>query len=324
MMQRVFIPLIAAFLTLVGCTVHQYPEDGATADDSAVVDFTLNLRIPKQLPQYQTVDFVSKAGEAVSARYVVAFYKYKGGTYEDTPSVATVELGEGMADRSITVQIEPAEYHILAWVDYANPDGSSLYYDAESYSEVALTKGSHSGNNPYRDAYYGKEDISLSFLKGNRTSYAHTIGLVRPNARFEFIATDKEQFLKTVGADADLSNFRVMVTYPLFMPSTFNLNQERPTDASVGMAFTGPMTVLEDGNIGLGFDWVFAAPEDQTVLVSLSIYSPSGELLSTVNNIEVPLCPGKNTTVKGNLLTNGVSNGISINPGFEGDIVINI
>ena len=324
-MQRALLPLLTAILVLAGCTVHEYPQ-GPNAGNP-VVDLTLVLHLDKPLPEFQTVDFVSKAGFETTARYVVALYKYNGETCEETPTVALVRLEGGMSNQSYSVQVPNANYRVLAWVDYANSNGSSLYYDADSYTEVKLMGGTYAGGDPMRDAFCVAQDLPLTMLQSNRAAYTATLNLQRPNAYFKFIATDKDFFLKSLAgkASADISKYSVQISYPLFMPSTYSVMTGRATDSRTGVSFTVPMKMLADGTVDLGGDWVFASEEQNSVSVSLSFFDANGNLISSLDNLDIPVCPGKVTTVKGSLLTNGISNnGISINPGFDGEFVIEI
>lgn len=329
MKQRAFLLLVSVILVLVGCRRENNGggNGGGNGDGNgnAVVDLTLTLLLDKPLPQYETVDFVSKADIETSARYVMALYKFKNGAYEETPSFYVVELEGRMSNRSYSLRVDQANYRLLVWVDYSQPDGGSLFYDAVSPTDVSLTGGTYYGNEPLRDAFYGVMELPLGNFQTQHAIYNATVTLTRPNAHFNLVATDQDQFLKTLPGDQkDLSQFKVRISYPQFMPSAFSLVEQRPNDSRTGVEFTTGMSLLEDGSIDLGGDWVFAPKEASSVQVTLSFYDANGIFISSVNNIEVPVCQGKNTTVKGNLLTNGVSNGITIDPGFDGVFTVNI
>lgn len=79
------------------------------------------------------------------------------------------------------------------------------------------------------------------------------------------------------------------------------------------------MQLREDGDVDLGWDWVIVGPEEGVVVVALEFYDATGEYISTVNNITVPLMRGQVTTVKGTLLTRGVDSGVTIDPTYDGE-----
>ena len=322
---------MAAALSVTACRVHEVPVDG---DDGAVVELTLNLKFDKSLPQYQDITYDSKAGGAHQVRYVVGLYRYMvGDTPESKPDYLFAFMEESMEDRSFTVEVFPARYKVLVWSDYV--EGARAYYTspafdenptAENFAEVTLASGAHEGNSPWRDAFYGNEDADLGVYLANRSTHSMDVAMTRPNARFNFVATDKDEFISYWTAKGtksyDLSDLGVKISYPQFFPCTFNLLQERPIDARNGVEFASRATVLDDGTIDLGYDWVFANADQTSIVVTLSFYDAAGKFISSLPGITVPLCRGKNTTIKGALLTNGVDSGISIDPNYDGIIVV--
>ena len=329
MIRRFFLLLLAGTL-LMGCRVHEMPGGGT---HGAVVELTLNLKFDKSTSQYQTIEYDSKAADGWQARYVVAFYRYASENPESKPDYVFPFLEDSMEDQSFTVEVAPANYRVLVWSDYVN--GASVFYTSpafeanpteENFSEVSLVSGSYTGNSSWREAFYGVQDIRLASYLANRTQHSVDVPMERSQARFNFVATDREEFISywtSRGTKSyDLSDLGVKISYSQFLPCTFNLMQERPVDARGGVEFMSKATVQDDGTIDLGFDWVFANADQTAVVVTLSFFDAAGKLISSLPNITVPLCRGKNTTVRGSLLTNGVDSGISIDPGFDGVIVV--
>lgn len=327
MIRRFLLFLAVAALSATAC-VHEVPEDG-----DSVVDLTLNLKFDKATPQFQTLQLDTKAGEAYKARYVVGLYRYAGETPQTRPDYLFAFLEDGMEDRSYTVQVAPANYRVLVWSDYVS--GASAFYTSpafeehpteENFSEVSLAAGDYVGNSSWREAFYGTQDARLASYLENHAAHTLEMPMERSQARFNFVATDKEEFISYWtgrGTKAfDIKDLGVKISYPQFLPCTFNLFQERPVDSKGGVEFTSAVTVLDDGSIDLGYDWVFANEDQTSVVVTLSFYDAAGKFISSLPNITVPLCRGKNTTITGALLTNGVDSGISINPGFDGVIVV--
>jgi hypothetical protein len=310
------------------------------------VELTLNLKFDKSVPQYQTIDYDSKAGGSYKARYVVGLYRYAGENPEPRPDYIFAFLEDSMEDRSYTVEVAPLNYRVLVWCDYV--DGTSAFYTSpvleyaasgntedlswqdapseEMFSEVSLVTGAYTGNSPWREAFYGTQDVRLATYLSNREKHSMDMPMERSQARFNFVATDKEEFISYWTARGtksyDLSDLGVRISYPQFLPCTFSLMQERPVDARGNVEFSSKVTVLDDGTIDLGYDWVFANADQTSVVVTLSFYDAAGQFISSLNNITVPLCRGKNTTIRGALLTNGVDSGISIDPNYDGVIVV--
>jgi len=338
-MRKLIRTLIACIVLLglaSGCRVHQIPH-GETD-----ITVTLNLEYAYDITQYQTIDFNTKAGEPASGyqtRYIINLYKYTSDTYSRTPAYTFVYYFDELdvLDRSITLKAEAANYRAVVWTDYVEAGKETgYYYDAEDFAEVHLT-GDYSGCDVRRDAFFGGEDLEMATLLTYDASYEATIQMGRPFARYNFIATDKEQFLdywvqqlairsgtlvKPDRNSLDLNEFKVRFVYPQFLPSTFNLHNGKPVDSSVGVSFFTKMSLREDGNVDLGFDYVFVNPTESKVVVSLEIYDNEGTYISTVSNIEVPLFRSQQTTIQGKILTSGISSGISIDPTYDGEFTV--
>ena len=236
-------------------------------------------------------------------------------------------------DQTYTVHLHAS---FMGAFDVKAGSEDDLFYDTSDFSEVKLT-GSYAGNEPMRDCFYGSTDLEMATLLTYDCTYEAEVQMGRPIAKFNFISTDRDKFIdywvqqqairsgslvKIDRNKVDLNKFTVRWVYPQFLPNTFNLHSGRPVDSATGVRFDVPMRVNEDGNVDLGFDWMFVNPTESKVVVSLEIYDQEGAYLSTVSNIEVPLMRSHFTTVEGNILTNGINNGVSIDPTYDGEFTI--
>lgn len=333
--------LIALALTALffaaACDVHELPYGEPR------VDVTLHLSYDYDMPQYRTVEF-TKAGDDTQyqTRYVVKLFKYTSEDYSHAASYEFIYYSSELdnLDRTVKFQCEPAHYRVEIWTDYVLANSTAdLFYNPSDFSEVTLTS-SYEGNNIRRDAFYGALEADLSTLLSTESTYEDTIHLARPLARYNLISTDKEQFLdywvqqlairsgtmvKVDRSSLDLNKFRVRFVYPQYLPSAFNLHSDRPVDSRTGVKFDALMSVREDGDVDLGFDYVMVGGETEgKVIVSLELYDQDDTYISTISNIEVPLMRSHQTTVIGKILTSGISSGVSIDPTFDGEFVIQI
>ena len=326
MLRRIFLLIILPSILLTGCVIDAPPEE-------VVINLTLNITYNSDTPQFRTIEYQSKASSGYQARYGVALYRYASDKPESKPEYVFVYQESQMQDRSYTVKIAPDNYKVLVWSDYV--DGETAFYQSpafdakaseDPYFEVSLTNDTYTGNSQWREAFYGAQEADLSAYTANPAQHTIDIVLERPHARFNFVATDKEDFIAywvTKGTKSlDYTDLGVKITYPEYLPCTFNLLKDRPVDARTGMSFVSQATMLEDGTLDLGYDWVFANADQTIVIVSLSFYDPDGQLISAIPNIEVPLCRGRNTTIRGALLTSGIDTGVAIEPGYGGRFVV--
>ena len=330
MMRRTLIPILCALLVSAGCNVHEVPEGG---DEFPYVTLTLNLSLPQDLPQFTTLEYATKTDPAGQgdARYQVRFYPYVNGNYAEIPIHLFTFNASELQDQTFTMDVFPLDYHIEVWADWGEN-----YYDSEEFKLVTVLTDGYKGADLKRDAFCGSTELVLSGYKENINQHSTSMILHRPNARYNIVATDKEQFLRFWAAQIaqrsgsavketdliDLNEFKVRIIYPQFLPFVYNLHLGRHVDSVTGISFDSSMQELEDGTVRLGWDWVLANDEKSSVVVSVALYEADGTFISQVDGIQIPLCPGKNTTVRGNLLSSGVHSGISIDPSFDGEYTV--
>ena len=120
-----------------------------------------------------------------------------------------------------------------------------------------------------------------------------------------------------VSEAAGLDKYTVEFSYNAFMPSSYNMYTDRPSDSSTGIKFQGKMSIGEEG-MQMGFDYVLV-DENTTMNLNMKIYNADGEMVASTAGVEVPIVRSKNTVVKGTFLTANSSGGVFINPDFEGD-----
>lgn len=111
------------------------------------------------------------------------------------------------------------------------------------------------------------------------------------------------------------------------MPCAFNNFTNKPVNAITGAAFTGSITPLPDtpAEASLGSDYVFTNGTEASVLIVLDIYdTTTGERIASTDAINVPVMRNHLTIVKGPFLTCGTGSNIGVNPGFDGNINIEI
>lgn len=324
--------LVAASLILAACHVHELP---VGSSDVAV---TLHLQFDRTLDIYKTIEYPPvKAGEGVSgltAHYCLRLYRGVAGDFEKEPCLEKTYSSQDITspERDITLSLKPGRYLAQLWVDF-RPGDSRAYYELSSFQDIRFA-GEYAGGVDGRDAFYVQQELPLESLISAGLEYETTLTLSRPFAQYRFMASDKEEFLafwgresairhgsavKSVFEAAELNDFKVRVVYPQYLPNSFNIFTDHPADAGTGYAFWTKMSLRDDGDVDLAWDWVLTGPEEGLVLVSLEFYDPSGEYISTFRNFEVPLKRGRVTLVRGNILTHGVDSGIAIDPTFDGE-----
>lgn len=335
---------LTAGILLSGCNVHEWPKL-----EYGEVPFVLNLDFDTALPLYRTVNYTR--GEGISRvspsdcdiRYIVSVYRAgetSGSRSECRRYVFTKPYSEDL-DYTATIALDEGDWEIYAWADYVDAGSrSDKYYDTSDFGNIVYSdKNNYGGSNDCNDAFRGSVSVTVihpdRFLESEPLpSYEATVPMIRPLGRFEFIATDVDAFLTRVAAvrsqsanaseasdtrGIDVSEFRAIFRYNAFMPSTFNIFTNLPSDSWTGMWFDSRMELRNDGEMLLGFDYVLVNDSDGTVMnLDVEIYDTDGTLLSVTRGVEVPIVRSKLTIVKGEFLTSTGSGGVTVNPDFDG------
>ena len=195
-------------------------------------------------------------------------------------------------------------------------------------------------------------------LHGSVPDNSARVPMKRPMGRYEFISTDMDEFLGKVIEDSEnealiksyeklfstkgedfqvgddlltrdeiadaigLDKYHVVFSYNAFMPSSYNLYTDKPSDSSTGVKYEGKMQIGDDG-MKLGFDYVLTN-EQTSMNMNMKVYNADGDMIASASGVEVPVVRSKNTVVKGAFLTVTSGGGVNINPEFDGDYNIEI
>lgn len=208
-------------------------------------------------------------------------------------------------------------------------------------STIHLQKDGHEGNNDYRDAFRGIRDIRITTGIMDKEPESVEIDMERPMAKFEFVTTDLEEFIdkevkaamagitptpeaEPVPEDGpskviDMNDYKVAFYYVGYMPNTFNMFTDKPSDSVMGVNFDGRISRLGNGEASMGFDYVFVNGKEASVTVRVGIYDKNGKELSMSKPVNVPLLRNKHTVIKGRFMMQEASGGVGIDPSFSGD-----
>lgn len=328
------------------CDVHEFPEPPQPGMLRLSLDFDTGI------PLHQTVEVTradAKAAEEYDLRYTVGVFALDATKATDRQELARVTVTREATDNPdqvIDMPLDAGDYRLVVWTDYVDAGSThDKYYDTSDFGEIRLAEGRHTGNTPYRDAFRGTIDVRIA---EGETRELH-VGMERPLTRYEFVTTDLDEFLTRALAAAareaeaaaaangdtpaelsdetravDLGAYRVVVRYPGFMPSSFNLFTDKPADSSTGVSFESAITPTSDSEATLGFDYVFINGTESTVQAAVDIYDEEGVRISGTNTIDIPVVRGKRTIVRGEFLTSTAAGSIGIVPDFDGEFNVEI
>lgn len=337
---RIFAALLLGVL-LASCDVHELPK----GDD--YVQLTFHLQYDEDMPDFTQVEYETKArmseypvGEApYKLRTALRIYESQpGGTWSTTPLWASEHLSDdyGILDRDITISLPPHRLRALVWTDFIRTDGKQDFFSLENFPEVYMVED-ETGGTDFKSSFYARQDIALDEVLEMNAKVTVNIPMIRPSAKIRFFASDMEEYIAELrkrassnvspGPDAitpssiNINEFKLRATYLGFLPDAWNVREALTSDASNGHGFTSSASLMDNGNVYLGCDFVFVDNET-TVDMMLEIFDDKGVLISRVNNLRVPIARGKVTDVTGRLLSHGVSGSVVIDPEFDGEFNI--
>jgi hypothetical protein len=246
--------------------------------------------------------------------------------------VFTKDISEGY-DHEVTLDLLPGNYNVMVWSDLIQTSSDNHFHNADNFAEIRL-QGDHKGNNDYRDAFRGSNNISLVADIMEHLPDTLDIAMQRPLAKFEFVTTDLKEFidkeyqylLKEVETRGELlptrvntDDYKVVLYYSGYMPFAYNMNADKPVDSKLGVSFESKIDVLNENEASLGFDYVFVNGKTSSVTVQIGLYDKEDSQLALSVPINVPLQRNHHTVVKGSFLMEETSGGITINPDFDGN-----
>ncbi len=343
---KLIVTAVVTLLLSISCDVHEFPEAPQTFMHH------LKLHYETDLPTWN-MDYSVQHGittknvgptrsvrENGHMRYIVRTYPLNSNNRSEDGCIQefvfTRDISEGY-DVELEISLIPGEYKVMVWSDMVESHGDEPFYDCSDFTGITLC-GDHFGSNDYRDAFKGCADVTLTPSIMEAEPETTEILMERPLAKFEFISDDLEDFLMKEtqaareekakgGPDSktmEITDYRVEIIYPVFMPNTFHMFNDKPSDSATGVRFESEIKCLNENEASIGFDYVFVNGKQSMVTVQIAIYNMENELISLSSHINVPVKRSFHTILKGSFLMEKASGGIGINPDFDGDFNIPI
>lgn len=342
-MRTIFsIALSMLLLLFTACDVHEWPDTAGSVELRLRLNYDAGMTEWKHLYDGTSVieqgkgETYDNRREYGKMRYVVracpVSKEVSAAQGNVREFVFTKDVAEGY-DNELSINLQPGRYNIIVWSDLVESEGDAGFYNADDFSGIVL-QGSHRGNTDYRDAFRGTGQVELSAGITAGTYGTLDIAMQRPLAKFEVITNDVKEFVAketanmekeaaAKGGDAptrvDIDDYRVVFQYAGYMPTTYNMNTDKPVDAEAGVSFESKLDMLNEDEASLGFDYVFVNGGDAGVTVQIAVYGKEGSMLARSEPIDVPLRRNHHTIINGSFLMRQASGGITINPDFDGD-----
>lgn len=348
-----------AALNFTACDVHEWPKEPDTVPvylqllfDTEMTEQYWDYADGKLTQSTAT----TRAAGSHDMRYVVRAFPVVNGKVS---TVATREFvfsknisyfGNDYDYRTTeALELPEGEYKLMAWADFVEPGSTAhKYYNCDSFSEILLHQ--HKANTDYRDAFRGMQEATLDAVIYEQEPQTITIQMNRPMGKYTFLTTDLAEFIdkearilrmkaqmngeewpdtktevdtkgdtKVDTKGVDLDSYRVVFTYPLYMPNKYNMFDDINAGSAQNISFESKLTVLNENEATMGFDYVLANADDPKVTVKLELRDSENNKIAEMQAINVPLGRDVNTIVRGKFLMLDAQGGVSIDPSFDDD-----
>lgn len=330
--------LLGVSVALDSCDVHEFP----VPEPKPQRQLTLELVYDHELPFFDHVEYdrqgnvVRSRSSAYERRYIIkAYAASRSGEMSRSEEAVWTFTRESAdpGDAEFVIDMPEGSYNLMVWSDFiVAGSGADNHYNTADFADISLIdRENHHGSDETRDCFRGMVEVAPADTRV-------TVDMGRPVARYTFICTDLDAFLESRAphkvvedvADSrepsraiDLSDYGVRFSYPQYMPRSFNMFTNRPSDSWVGVTFDSALLAIDDKHAQVGFDYVFVNSHDTSINVALEIYDRNdGTTLARTRPIDVPLSRSKHTYVSGPFLTTTAGGAAGINPDFEGDFNI--
>ena len=333
-MKKRYYLLFLLIILFTSC-VHDYPtmtDDGEEGIDPTLVQVNTEVTLDLELVPLEAITNKARPKATKTAacrRFIIEAWRDGRVARRE---VTTLEKAEESGDNKITLpvnlKLHAVEYTLVVWTDYVKANTKEdLYYNTEDLQQIVCTDP-YTGSTDYRDCLYGTASLDLRPYRDKWNARVQVcVDMVRPLAKYEIIATDVKDFLrKTKRQRTDGEIFTITFSYGFYFPTAFNALSGKPADSQPGGQVPTPLTVPADGTeeCTIGSDFVFVNGTESFVKLTMEIRDGGGNVISRTTGLEVPYRRGHLTTVRARFLTNEMQGGVEIDPGFDGDIDVDL
>lgn len=295
-MPRLFSLLTTAFaLALVACTTPDQPTQN--------VSLQLTLSLDGQMPVARTLDY-TRADEGVLQRHTVRFYRSDGAGGWSSTHESEVVVTSG---NSVSVNLKPERYKILAWSDYVRSANADWYWNVRDFTRIRIPDGTYQSGSDNKDAFCGTLELDLSSMGESASS---TVAMKRPVGAFQLLATDKASF--------EGKNYQAVVSYPDPIPGAYNLWSGACQDTREKVSFVSPVEIRQDGTALIASDYLLMNGVSSSLPVNVKLQDASGNQILELD-LTIDLVKGSRVVYKGDLMAAGASSGITVDPSFDGN-----
>lgn len=349
--------LLLIIMALQACDVHQWPEpiidEPAPDTDMTTVRLRLVYEPDMYLWEHHYDPLTGRVEEddptldanpdhpGTSQRYsnvqpsgvqIVNVKAYRNGRLAANASFAR-DIDGISYDHDIDIELPSGgTFEVVVWTHLLADPADNPFYDPADFNRVAIINDNYIGNTDFRDGFRGRTTVTTSANEEvndearRDADEATVVTLRRPMGKFEILTTDLSEFLdretarRGIARRARADEYRVIISFPMYYPSSYSAFDDRLENSVGGMRFTTSMTVTGESEASLGFDYVFINNiADAGVQARISVFYLDGTQVASSSTISIPLRRDHHTLLRGAFLSMDSGGGVGIDPSYNGD-----
>lgn len=325
--------IIVAVITLLinSCdTIHEYPNE--TPHDPTQVN--VNLRLTVNATTLKDKDFGGSKSEGISddqiLRAVIEIYKYTDKNNYFLRKEIPINANSPEIVINEKFALNATKYRFVVWLDYVDKyKGEDQHYITSTNLRTVAFNEPFVANTDSRDCFFGNASVDLTQYQNQwDITVPLEINLTRPVAKYMLITNDIEKFMDNainkgqVLSRADINKFSAKVFYQGFAPSGFDAYDNQLNDAVLGLWYYATLELLNDNEAMICFNYPLSNVTGSQVSIGMQLFNEKGEMINEVGDVKLPVTRGAITTMRSDFLTRSYSPGISIDPGYDGEIEV--
>ena len=322
--------IISIYCLNTGC-IHEFPHKAETDMLSPSVAVSLHLTFDKS---FDTLKYITKSfseNDSIHSteylqRFIIEVHEKEQRITKQT-IVQTLQNPDSCLTLPVILKLNASVYTLAIWTDYIlKGQNEDLFYNTENLAYILLQEP-YIAHTAGKECQYGILELDLQNYQNQQEAEVQAkINMKRPQAKYEFITTDVQDFIKKIIPNSyQKGTYYITFAHRFFIPAAFDILEGRVAESWSDISFTLPfhITDQEQKEACIGFDYLFADTIKNTCSVSILVKNNQGQTITYTPNITVPYKQGHLTTIRGNFLTPKTS-GITINTEYDGEINIDL
>lgn len=311
-------------ILLTGC-IHDHPDGNGV--DPSLLEADIELSINLNWGENETKPFYTTRGRNDEGTIGIIEVSRDGSLIgRDEFRISPEEMEEGLASHKLSFGVHALEYDIAVWMENPSEQNIKYKFDNSNLKNIHLFEESTFWEND-RQCGYAHKHLDLTKFKGQwGIKINESLDLNHPGGRFKLIATDLRKFVvNEIESIEKGETYTLTIEFGGNIADTFNAYNGSVAKQGHSFTYTDNLTlnysIFEETEIAAGY--VLCDDED-TVTMTLTVHNSARMPVVKSSEFSFPVKRGMISIVKGEFLSEKVTNLISVDNVWEDEIFIDL